>query len=142
MEKIEFTPVLSSVPLQPAQLTAPNQNVEYFQQLLTGMKKTLGQSASSLEAKPAEESSEQAAPSLLAASAVELNKAEYYINRLELQVRRGVHQFEGGHTMDGNYAKAISQQQFASAYYFLGVNRVGNSAEDISEEVGSVTRRR
>ena len=142
MQKIDINPVLNFTQLKPAQLIAPAQNVEHFQQLLTGLKETFKTSSSALDTKITSPSSDQAAPSLLAKSAVELNKAEFYISRLQRHLMGSIQQLEGGHTTDGNFAKAVTQQQFSSAYYFLGVSRVGNTAEDVSEEVTSVTRRR
>lgn len=142
MQKININPVSNFTQLKPAQLTAPAQNVEHFQQLLTGVKETFKTSSSAFDKKITSSNADLPAPSLLAKSAVELNKAEFYISRLQRHLMGGIQQLESGHTMDGNFAKAVTQQQFSSAYYFLGVTRVGNTAEDVSEEVASVTRRR
>jgi len=112
MQKIDINPVLNFTQLKPAQLIAPAQNVEHFQQLLTGLKETFKTSSSALDTKITSPSSDQAAPSLLAKSAVELNKAEFYISRLQRHLMGGIQQLEGGHTTMVTLPKLSSNSNF------------------------------
>lgn len=142
---LEISPT-SAAPInldKPSNIAAPEQNIEYFQRLMSGLEKGLSKGTPGFEARPIEQ---QANPnevhSLEVKTALELQKAEFNIGRLQRHLQGGIQQLEGGHTMDGNFTKAVVQQQFSSAYYFLGVGRVSSTAEDTSEEITSVTKGR
>ena len=126
---------------KPGNISAPQENIEHFQRLMSGLGKSLNKGTPGFESRPAGETTEPPPP-LLAKTAIELQKAEFNISRLQRHLTGGIQQLEGGHTMDGNFPRAVVQQQFSSAYYFLGVNRVGNTANDISEEIATVTKGR
>jgi hypothetical protein len=129
---------------RPSNIAASEQNIEHFKRLMSGIDKGLSKGTASFEARETEATNpiSNEPPPLEVKTALELQKAEYNIGRIKRHLLGGIQKLEGGHTMNGGFVQAITQQQFTSAYYFLGVGRVSNSAEDTSEEINSVTRGR
>lgn len=129
---------------QPGNIAVPEQNIEYFQRLMSGLDKGLNKGEASLTTKEVSNSQNTAetAPPLEAQNVLNIQKAEYNIGRLHRHLLGGIQKLENGHTMDGKFVQAVTQQQFNSAYYFLAVGRVSGAAEDTSEEITSVTKGR
>ena len=122
---------------QPSQLSHPQANVEYFQTLLNGTKKTLNSGSCSMEQKDATDGDDQP---LLNKTALAITRVEFAADRLHNHLKRNIESMTPGMTMDGTLLKSIAQQKMVAASYFIGVNRVANAADDTSEEISSVTR--
>lgn len=130
---------------RPSNIAASEQNIEHFKRLMTGIDKGLNKGTPSFQARETESTTNTVAndpPPLEAKTALELQKAEYNIGRIKRHLMGGIQDMGKGHNMEGDFVKAVTQQEFTSAYYFLAVGRVSNTAEDTSEEINSVTRGR
>ncbi|HEX4878581.1 MAG TPA: hypothetical protein VFV39_01945 [Limnobacter sp.] len=69
-----------------------------------------------------------------------VQESEFFVERLQRHIKGSIEDLRIGHTMDGAFARSVSNLTFASSYYFLGTSRVASTAQDISDEVSSVTR--
>jgi hypothetical protein len=69
-----------------------------------------------------------------------VQESEFFIERLQRHIKGSIEDLRIGHTMDGAFARSVSNLTFASSYYFLGTSRVASTAQDISDEVSIVTR--
>lgn len=129
---------------KPSNIAASEQNIEHFKRLMSGIDKGLSKGTASFETREVEATNTQSTepPPLEAKTALELQKAEFNIGRIKRHLLGGIQKMDKGHNMEGDFVKAVSQQEFNSAYYFLSVGRVSNAAEDTSEEINSVTRGR
>lgn len=143
MEKISPTSTDVFTLGSSSRITAPQNNVECFQNMLAGLTKTLKSGTTSMEPTEPKESAfglGEEGVSLLGRTALSLSRVEFGAQRLQTTIKRHIEGMGKSDSLDGNLVQNIVQQQYASATYFIGINKVGSAAEHASEEVTTITR--
>lgn len=125
---------------QAGQIHAPQENIAQFKALLNNVERALRESQTNLNA--AEDKGTDGKMNLIEDTALRVSKSEKAIERLETDLRKGSSDLRGDVSTDSNYVQNIARQQFTTAYYFVGINRVESSASNFSEELTSVTKGR
>ncbi len=125
---------------QATQIQAPPENVAQFKALISGMNTSLSKGSSSFDNRDTQ--TEWAGSSLIEDTAIRVGLAEKAVQRLEREVRLKTQEMPDNHNLEGEMPRAIVEQKYATTYYFVGVNRVGDAGQNFAEELQSVTRGR
>lgn len=130
---------------QPGQIQAPQDNIQQFQALLNSMGKAMGNGQHSFSKKEAghPDTIPDATPgSLIQETAVSLDKAEHGLKQIQTEINKSTFDLQGKLALKSDFTQSIVYQKFTTASYFVNISRVGNRGADISEEIGSITKRR
>lgn len=125
---------------KPTQLHAPGQMVEQFHALLVGVQQGLRSGKSTLT--PMEAKHPALEGDLLSETAVTVRKAEVSTEALEREIRKSADHSNTGEDLNTQKIKSINYQQTVSSLTFVGIRLIANKAEDLAEEVSSLTKGR
>lgn len=139
--KIEIPPSGPGVTLgQPARLEAPATMVEQFNNLMGGMKASLEGGKTSL----AERTAKQVPLSgnMMEEASFTVRRAEVSVDAYEREIRKSVHKMGHDDSMNQQVVQQIVYQKIVSDFSNVGILVMGNKANDINEEVSSLTKGR
>jgi len=120
------------------QIQAPRENIAQFSALMNAMGEELKSSTTSLLKNPKSQSRPEG--SLIEKLALDVHKVETESNALHKQIKSNIHGLNQNPGTDSEFSKAIVTEKFAASAYFVSLNLVGTRANDMAEEVNSVTK--
>ena len=119
-------------------IQAPSENVSQFSELLNGMQTGLKAGKSSLTKATPAQSKPQG--SLMEKLALDVHQSENESHALRREIHKNIAALKEGATTDASFSAAIVREKFAATAYFVSLNLMGSHANDMAEEVNSVTK--
>lgn len=139
--KINIPPPNPAVNLgQPARLEAPATMVEQFNNLMGGMKASLERGKTTLAQRNAKQV--PLVGNMLEEASFTVKRAEVSVNALEIEIRKSVHDMAQDDELNRETIQEIVYQKTVSDFSHVGIMVMGNKANDINEEVSSLTKGR
>jgi hypothetical protein len=139
--KVQTLPPGYQANLGPAtRLEAPATMVEQFNSLMGGVKASLEGGKTTLAQRNAKQV--PLIGNMLDEASFTVNRAEVSINAFEKEIRKSVHDMAQDDALNQGTIEEIVYQKTVSNFSHVGIMIMGNKANDINEEVSSLTKGR